>query len=77
MGWGLVAVKDAIGSITPLYDCYAVWGCWPVDFNFCWRRFKNVKKQDIKMGIFVGLFLFLGSAVQTIEHSILQRKTGF
>ncbi len=66
-GGGFVAVKDAIGSITPFYMIAMRFGVAGLLISiFCWRRFKNVKKQDIKMGIFVGLFLFLGSAVQTI-----------
>lgn len=66
-GGGFVAVKDAISSITPFYMIAIRFGvAGLLILIFCWPRFKNVKKQDIKTGIFVGLFLFLGSAVQTI-----------
>jgi len=33
---------------------------------FCWRKLKNTKKEDIKTGIFIGVFLFLAFSAQTI-----------
>lgn len=66
-GGGFVAVKDAISSITPFYMLAIRFGVSGILISiFCWRKLKNTKKEDIKTGIFIGVFLFLAFSAQTI-----------
>lgn len=65
-GGGFVAVKEAIVSITPFYMVAIRFGISALVLSLVfWRRFKKVKKQDIKTGIFIGVFLFLAFSAQT------------
>lgn len=66
-GGGFVAVKDAISSITPFYMLAIRFGVSGLLISmFCWKKLKDIKKEDIKTGIFIGVFLFLAFSAQTI-----------
>jgi drug/metabolite transporter (DMT)-like permease len=65
-GGGFVAVKDAINSITPLYMIAVRFSASSLVLAIIfWKRLKLIKKQDIKIGALVGVFLFLAFAAQT------------
>lgn len=65
-GGGFVAVKDAITSITPFYMVSIRFGVSGLILALLsWRKLQNLKWYDIRMSIFVGIFLFLGFSAQT------------
>ncbi len=65
-GAGFVAVKDAISSIPPFYMIAIRFGISGFILSlFSWRKLKDIKKQDIKTGVFIAFFLFLGFSTQT------------
>lgn len=66
-GGGFVAVKDAVSSIPPFYMIAIRFGVSSLILSSVfWKRFKKVNKEEIKTGIFVGIFLFLAFSAQTM-----------
>ncbi len=66
-GGGFVVLKDALDSITPFYIMairFAV--ATLIMCMIFWKKFKNITKEDIRVGIIIGLFLFIGFATQTV-----------
>ncbi|HZJ56634.1 MAG TPA: DMT family transporter [Clostridia bacterium] len=65
-GGGFVAVKDAIVDIAPFYMIAMRFGISGLIISLLYyKRIKDTKLRDIRAGILVGLFLFLGFATQT------------
>lgn len=66
-GAGFVAVKDAVNDVAPFYLIAARFVISGLVLSiFYFKRLKGAKIQDIKGGILVGIFLFLGFTTQTI-----------
>ena len=66
-GGGFVAVKDAVNDVAPFYLIAARFVISGLVLSlFYFKRLKGAKIQDIKGGILVGIFLFLGFTTQTI-----------
>jgi drug/metabolite transporter (DMT)-like permease len=66
-GGGFVAVKDAIESITPFYMIAVRFAVSSVILSVIfWKRLIKITKSDLKIGIVVGIFLFLAFATQTV-----------
>ncbi len=66
-GGGFVAVKDAVSSIAPFYMITIRFGVASLLLTMVfWKRFRKIKRQDIKIGVLVGIFLFLAFAAQTV-----------
>lgn len=66
-GFGFVAMKDALNSFTPYWLLAIRFTASFVLMSLIFRkRLQKLKANDIKAGLLVGLFLFLGFATQTI-----------
>ncbi|WP_066501903.1 DMT family transporter [Abyssisolibacter fermentans] len=66
-GAGFVVLKDALDNISP-FNIMAIrftlaFVIMALIFN---KKLRNLSKQDLKAGFIIGVFLFLGFAVQTV-----------
>jgi len=66
-GGGFIAVKGALDNITPFYIMAMRFGISVLIMLLVLRKkIKHFTKNDLKVGTFVGLLLFLGFAAQTV-----------
>ncbi|MFZ7132738.1 MAG: DMT family transporter [Eubacteriales bacterium] len=66
-GSGFVAVKSALDNLSPMYIMISRFGlAWIFIMVVFHKKLKQVKRTDLKPGIIIGSFLFLGFATQTI-----------
>ncbi len=66
-GGGFIAVKDSLNIITPFYQMAMRFSlaCIIMCVVF-YKRVKTVSKTQLKNGFIIGIFLFLGFALQTV-----------
>ncbi len=66
-GGGFIAVKDSVNLIPPFYQMtirfFLSTVIMAIIFN---KNFKKATRADFKMGTIIGIFLFLGFALQTV-----------
>jgi len=66
-GGGFIAVKDALSSLTPFYIMAMRFGISVIIMLLIFRKkIKLITKNVLKVGVLVGLLLFLGFAAQTV-----------
>jgi len=66
-GGGFIAVKGALDNITPFYIMAMRFGISVLIMLIILRKkIKHITKNELKIGTFVGLLLFLGFAAQTV-----------
>ncbi|KYH31911.1 putative DMT superfamily transporter inner membrane protein [Clostridium tepidiprofundi DSM 19306] len=65
-GGGFIAVKNSIDDVSPFYLLTLRFGISSIIMAIILhKRIKNITKKDIKAGVIVGIFLFLGFVAQT------------
>ena len=66
-GGGFIAVKDALSSLSPFYIMAMRFGISVIIMLLIFRKkIKLITKNVLKVGVLVGLLLFLGFAAQTV-----------
>jgi len=66
-GGGFIAVKDALSSLTPFYIMAMRFGISVIIMLLIFRKkIKLITKNVLKVGVLIGLLLFLGFAAQTV-----------
>jgi drug/metabolite transporter (DMT)-like permease len=66
-GSGFVVTKNSLESMTPLYMNAGRFTISTILMMVVfWKRLKSMSKQNLKAGLIIGLFLYLGFAAQTI-----------
>ena len=66
-GSGFVAVKNALASISPMSIMVYRFGlAWLFTMLIFHKKIKEFNRSDLKAGLIIGVFLFLGFATQTI-----------